>query len=142
MAGGSTDAAAVLNALARVFPAAVSTDELLSMAARIGADVPFCMAGGTQLCEGIGDILTSVPSLCGLPLLFIKPHCSISTPWAFSVFDSLTSANKVCPEENAALQRFLMPRAGMDPIQRVIDAAPYLNNDLEDVADREYPILS
>jgi len=142
MAGGSTDAAAVLNALARVFPAAVSTDELLSMAARIGADVPFCMAGGTQLCEGIGDILTSVPSLCGLPLLFIKPQCSISTPWAFSVFDSLTSANKVCPEENAALQRFLMPRAGMDPIQRVIDAAPYLNNDLEDVADREYPILS
>ena len=142
MAGGSTDAAAVLNALARVFPAAVSTDELLSMAARIGADVPFCMAGGTQLCEGIGDILTSVPSLCGLPLLFIKPHCSISTPWAFSVFDNLTPANKVCPEENAALQRFLMPRAGMDPIQRVIDAAPYLNNDLEDVADREYPILS
>ena len=142
MAGGSTDAAAVLNALARVFPAAASADELLSMAARIGADVPFCMAGGTQLCEGIGDILTSVPSLCGLPLLFIKPQCSISTPWAFSVFDSLTSANKVCPAENAALQRFLMPRAGMDPIQRVIDAAPYLNNDLEDVADREYPILS
>lgn len=142
MAGGSADAAAVLNALVRVFPAAASTDELLSMAARIGADVPFCMAGGTQLCEGIGDILTSVPSLSGLPLLFIKPKCSISTPWAFSVFDSLTSANKACPEENAALQRFLMPRAGMDPIQRVIDAAPFLHNDLEDVADREYPILS
>jgi len=142
MAGGSTDAAAVLNALARAFPAAASTDELLSMAARIGADVPFCLAGGTQLCEGIGDILTSVPSLCGLPLLFIKPKCSISTPWAFSVFDNMDLANRDCPEWNAAMHRFLVPHAGIDPIRRVIDAAPFLYNDLEDVADREYPILS
>ncbi|MEI8200264.1 MAG: 4-(cytidine 5'-diphospho)-2-C-methyl-D-erythritol kinase [Eubacteriales bacterium] len=142
MAGGSTDAAAVLNALACAFPAAANTDVLLSMAARIGADVPFCMAGGTQLCEGIGDILTPVPSLCGLPLLFIKPKCSISTPWAFSVFDSLDLANKDCPEANAAIQRLLVPRPGTDPIQRITDAAPFLCNDLEYVADREYPILS
>ena len=142
MAGGSTDAAAVLGALARIFPGTVSTDELLSIAARIGADVPFCMAGGTQLCEGIGDILTSVPSLKGIPLLFIKPQYSISTPWAFSVFDNLPSAGKGRAEADAVLHRVLLSPNGMSPMQRVIEAAPFLYNDLEGAADREYPILS
>jgi len=142
MAGGSADAAAVLRALARVFPAAASEGDLLDMAARIGADVPFCMEGGTQLCEGIGDILTSVPSLRGLPLLFIKPKCSISTPWAFSMFDNLPPVSKGRDEKDEALQKFLLSQAGMDPVQRVINAAPFLYNDLEDVADRDYPILS
>lgn len=142
MAGGSTDAAAVLRALARIFPAAANTDDLLNMAARIGADVPFCMEGGSQLCEGIGDVLTSVPSLRGLPLLFIKPKCSISTPWAFSMFDNLSPVNKGHTGQDEALHRFLLSRDETDPVQRVINAAPFLYNDLEDVADRDYPILS
>lgn len=142
MAGGSTDAAAVLDALARVFPGTMSTDELLAIAARIGADVPFCMAGGTQLCEGIGDILTSVPALRGIPLLFIKPKCSIPTPWAFSVFDNLPSAGRNRAEEDAELQHALLSPSGMNPIQRVIDAAPFLYNDLEAAADGEFPVLS
>jgi len=142
MAGGSTDAAAVLRALARIFPGTVNADELLSIAARIGADVPFCMAGGTQLCEGIGDILIPVPSLRGIPLLFIKPRCSIPTPWAFSVFDNLPPAGKVRAEWDAMLHRSLLSANEMNPIQRVMDAAPFLYNDLEDVADREYPVLS
>lgn len=142
MAGGSTDAAAVLNALARVFPGAADKDTLLSMAARIGADVPFCMDGGTQLCEGIGDRLTPVMPLEGLPLLFIKPRCSVSTPWAFNAYDNLPVIESKNTDREDAISKFLYPAAGKSPLVRVREAAPYLYNDLERVAEREYPILS
>lgn len=142
MAGGSTDAAAVLNALSHIFPGAASADDLLSMAGFIGADVPFCMKGGTQLCEGIGDILTPVLHMQGLPMLFIKPLCSIPTPWAFSAYDSLPRVAGDCKERDAALERFLCPPDGMSPLQRVRDAAPFLFNDLERVAEREYPVIA
>jgi len=142
MAGGSTDAAAVLNALSHIFPGAASAGDLLSMAGFIGADVPFCMTGGTQLCEGIGDILTPVSHLQGLPMLFIKPLCSIPTPWAFSVYDSLPQVAGDFQERDAALKRFLHPLVGTSPLQRVTDAAPFLFNDLERVAERQYPVIA
>ena len=142
MGGGSTDAAAVLNALASIFPGAASKGDLLSMAARIGADVPFCIDGGTQLCEGIGDVLTPIMPLKGLWLLFIKPKCSIPTPWAFTVYDSLPCAGPGLPEREEALKRLLYPAQGTDTLERVRNAAPYLYNDLERVAENEYPVLS
>ena len=142
MGGGSTDAAAVLTALARIFPGTADAGELLSMAARIGADVPFCMSGGTQLCEGIGDILTPVSPLKGLPLLFIKPKCSVSTPWAFSVFDTLPQLNSCFPERDEALRKLMNPPSGADALERIKAAAPYLYNDLERVAEQEYPVLA
>ena len=142
MAGGSADAAAVLNALSHIFPGAASADDLLSMAGHIGADVPFCMSGGTQLCEGIGDVLTPVSHLQGLPLLLIKPLCSIPTPWAFSVYDSLPGVAVDTRERDEALSRFLNPPAGTSPLQRITEAAPFLFNDLERAAEREYPVIA
>lgn len=142
MGGGSADAAAVLTALNRIFPGAADPQELLSMASRIGADVPFCMSGGTQFCEGIGDILTPVTPLKGLPLLFIKPNCSVSTPWAFSVFDSLPQIQSDAQKRDEAMRKLMYPASDADALTRMKAAAPFLYNDLERVAEREYPVLA
>lgn len=143
MGGGSADAAAVLNGLADIFPCAVPRADLMAIAAGIGADVPFCMDGGTQVCEGIGDILHPAEPLKGLPLLFIKPRCSISTPWAFGEFDRLTgeSSDAGRPADGVP-DRFLAPPAGTDPLERLKAAAPFLENDLESVADSRFPELA
>ena len=145
MGGGSADAAAVLGALSRVFPDFANKDQLLSMAGKIGADVPFCMAGGTQLCEGIGDILSPIAPLAGIPLLFIKPICSISTPKAFSLFDSMAVSEDKLSEKiqrEDAMQRLLCPPNGLDSLLRIKEAAPFLYNDMEIAAEHEYPVLS
>ena len=141
MAGGSTDAAAVLGAMTRFFPGVVSRSELFAIAAQIGADVPFCMDGGTQLCEGIGEVLTPVAPLGGLSLLFIKPGCSVSTPWAFSIYDKLPAEKADRSKRDEAINRFLYPSADTGALLRVRTAAPYLYNDLEKVAEQKYPIL-
>ena len=158
MGGGSADAAAVLNALAGIFPDAVSREDLMTIAAGIGADVPFCMDGGTQLCEGIGDVLKPAEPLKGLLLLFIKPRCSISTPWAFGEFDRLSEKPVRFAEESPdrsagtkaeadrreaeALDRFIGAPAGSDPLKRLLAAARWLENDLESVAEGRYSELA
>jgi 4-diphosphocytidyl-2-C-methyl-D-erythritol kinase len=83
LAGGSTDAAATLLALSRLLPGAVSSARLPGIAVATGADVPFCLFGGTALCEGIGEILTPLPAFEGVPLLLLKGPFGISTPAAF-----------------------------------------------------------
>ncbi len=83
LAGGSTDAAATILALARLLPGAVSSARLPGIAVATGADVPFCLFGGTSLCEGIGEILTPLPAFEGVPLLLLKGPFGVSTPAAF-----------------------------------------------------------
>lgn len=83
LAGGSADAAATLVAISRLAPGAVSPADLAEIAVATGADVPFCLFGGTALCEGIGEILTPLPALDGVPLLLLKPPFGVSTPAAF-----------------------------------------------------------
>ncbi|HBP39209.1 MAG TPA: 4-(cytidine 5'-diphospho)-2-C-methyl-D-erythritol kinase [Clostridiales bacterium] len=84
LAGGSADAAAVLYGLDRLLPDRLSRPRLFELAARIGADVPFCLQGGTVLCEGIGEKLTILPPLGRFPVLLCKPDFGLSTPWVFS----------------------------------------------------------
>ena len=89
MAGGSTDAAAVLMALNRLFGGALSGEKLLEAAAELGSDIPFCIKGKTFLCEGRGEILT--PLECGkrLLLLIVPSSENVSTPWAYSRLDEV-----------------------------------------------------
>lgn len=84
LAGGSSDAAAVLLGLSELTGNPLSSVQLHQIATSIGADVPFCYQGGTVLCEGIGEILTPVAAFTPIPLLLIKPDFGISTPWSFS----------------------------------------------------------
>ena len=86
MAGGSADAAAVLFALNQMYPERLSLQTLFDLAATIGADVPFCLQGGTVLCEGIGEMLTPLQPWENVWVLLCKPAFGIRTPWVFSQF--------------------------------------------------------
>ncbi len=87
MAGGSTDAAAVLSALNKLFGGALSTEELYTVAASLGSDVPFCLMGKTALCEGRGEILSPLDNRARLLLLIVPSTENVSTPWAYSRLD-------------------------------------------------------
>lgn len=89
LGGGSADAAAMLRLLNRRFDSALDKEKMIALAARLGADVPFCLTGGTCRCEGIGDILTPVVARPDYTVLVAKNGEGISTAEAFHMLDEL-----------------------------------------------------
>ncbi len=88
LAGGSSDAAAVLRGVNRLFDLKLSNGELMELGLKLGADVPYCIEGGTKLSEGIGEILSTVdPVPARLPVLLIKPDRSVSTKEVYEAYD-------------------------------------------------------
>ncbi|MBQ2819712.1 MAG: 4-(cytidine 5'-diphospho)-2-C-methyl-D-erythritol kinase [Clostridia bacterium] len=87
MAGGSADAAAVLNLLNILYGMPLSAEELSDVALKVGADVPFCLEGGTMLAEGKGEKLTPLPKLAKCFFVVVKPFFSVSTKDAYKMFD-------------------------------------------------------
>ena len=83
MAGGSTDAAAVFHGLNELFGLSMSLEDMKRLGVRIGADVPYCIMGGTALSEGIGEILTPLPAPPNASLLIAKPDISVSTKYVY-----------------------------------------------------------
>ena len=79
MAGGSTDAAAMLYAMNQLYDLGLSRRELMKRGVQIGADVPYCLMRGTALAEGIGEKLTALPPMPKCPVLIAKPAISVST---------------------------------------------------------------
>lgn len=88
LAGGSADGAAVLAALNRLHGTELSDDALCRIGASFGADVPFCLTGGTRLALNIGDVLAPLPALENVTLVLAKPDCSVSTKEAYDACDS------------------------------------------------------
>ena len=89
MAGGSTDAAAALRAVRDLFVPQVSDGELQKIGVTLGADIPYCVTGGTQLSEGIGEVLTVLPDAPQCGLVIIKPPVGVSTAEVYKRYDSL-----------------------------------------------------
>lgn len=90
LGGGSADAAAVLRGMNILFGTRLSVSELRQIGATLGADVPFCITGGTARCRGIGDVLTPV---YGIPRMFVvvaKGKSGLSTPSVYSMLDRHT----------------------------------------------------
>ncbi len=83
MAGGSTDAAAVFHGMNELFGLSMSLDDMKKLGVRIGADVPYCIMGGSALSEGIGEILTPLPAPPEAHLLIAKPDINVSTGFVF-----------------------------------------------------------
>ena len=105
LGSASADAAGVLAACNALFGAPVPHQRLLEMAAKIGADVPFCLTGGTRLAEGIGDVLTPLPDCPDCALLLLHPGEGVSTPEAYRRFDALQNpAQPAASPMLAALQ--------------------------------------
>ena len=87
LAGGSADGAAVISALNILYKTGLSEKELCKTGVKIGADVPFCIVGGTKLAQGIGEVLSDVKPLRRCYIVLIKPDFGVNTKNAFAQFD-------------------------------------------------------
>ncbi|MBQ9229500.1 MAG: 4-(cytidine 5'-diphospho)-2-C-methyl-D-erythritol kinase [Eubacterium sp.] len=87
LAGGSADGAAVLTALNEIYGTGLTARELCATGVKIGADVPFCLTGGTLLSQGIGEILSPVKPLRRCYIVLAKPDQGVNTGAAFAQFD-------------------------------------------------------
>lgn len=131
MAGGSADAAAVLRALNRLYGAPLTPDELETLAARVGSDVPFCVRGGTALATGRGEKLEALPALPACKFVVCKPDFSISTP---ELFRKLDQTGLRCHPDTAGILAALHD-GELEPIAR------RMYNVFEEVDDRRLRIV-
>lgn len=94
LAGGSTDAAAVLTLLDELYDTHLGEKKLMEIGLKLGADVPFCISGGTMLAEGIGEVLTRLPDAPQTHIVLCKPPIAVSTPAVYRAIDSVEIARR------------------------------------------------
>ena len=99
LAGGSADAAAVLRALNEHFGAPLSIGALAEVGGQIGSDIPFCVIGGTCMCEGRGERLRKLPNMPECVFVVCKPEFGVSTPALYKKIDSVAIPRR--PDNNA-----------------------------------------
>jgi 4-diphosphocytidyl-2-C-methyl-D-erythritol kinase len=87
LAGGSTNGAAVLKAMRDIFKYNISDKDLMDLGLKIGADIPYCIAGGTALCEGIGEKIKQLKPFKEKILVLVKPNFGVSTKEVYKNFD-------------------------------------------------------
>lgn len=131
MAGGSSDAAAVLFGMNQLFQLGLSKKELMERGLKIGADVPYCIMRGTALAEGIGEILTELPPPPKCHVLIAKPGISVSTKFVYENLhvDQLKRHPDIDGLIHAMKNQDLYGMAGK------------MENVLETVTTREYPVI-
>lgn len=131
LAGGSSDAAAVLVAMNLLFDLRLGEEKLRELGLRLGADVPFCIMRGTALAEGVGEVLTPLPSLPACRVLIAKPDIHVSTK---EVFGQLRmTENIVHPDTDA--QTEAVRRGDLGGI------CSLCGNVLETVTASRYPVI-
>lgn len=132
LAGGSSNAAAVLKGLNRLYEANLSTRKLCEIGTALGADVPYCIIGGTRLAEGIGEKLSPLPMLPDCYIVLVKPSFSISTKWVYDNIDSCP--NIIHPPTDALIEA--LEKGDLYSV------CSNMGNVLEDVSIAHYPVLS
>lgn len=132
MAGGSTDAAAMLYGMNKMFGLGLSMQELKDRGVKIGADVPYCLMRGTALAEGIGEKLKSLPPMIKCPVLIAKPQISVSTKF---VYENLKLDGKA---NHPDIDRLIKDIKAKD-LQGVCD---HMGNILETVTIPNYPVIA
>ncbi len=98
LAGGSTDAAAVMRAIDELEGLHLRIEDLERVALPLGADIPYCIRGGLMLSEGIGEILTPLPELPKRYILLVKPDVDVSTGAVYKAYDSLAPEEITHPD--------------------------------------------
>jgi 4-diphosphocytidyl-2-C-methyl-D-erythritol kinase len=131
MAGGSSDAAAVLRAINRLEDAGLTTEELQELAVKIGADVPYCVVGGTMQAEGIGEKLSPLKSFADVPLLVAKPPEGVSTA---EVYHAMDEQETICHPDMKAICE-AVSNGDVDGL------AKHMGNVLMDVTLPKYPVV-
>lgn len=133
MAGGSSDAAAVLFGVNKMFRLGLTMGELMERGVKIGADVPYCLMRGTALAEGIGEKLTRLPSVPQCQVLIAKPPVNVSTKY---VYENL-HANDLRPEEHPDIDGMVEAIRSND----LYGIVKRFGNVLERVTLKEYPVI-
>ena len=131
LAGGSSDAAAVIRGLNTLYDLNLSVKEMCEIGAKIGSDVPFCIIGGTCLAQGRGEILTRLDDLDIFDVVLVKPHGEISTAWAYKTYDE--NISKVHPPTSEIIE--LLKEKNYDA------AFKKFSNVLEPVAIQKIPAI-
>jgi len=132
MAGGSTDAAAVLYGMNQMYGLKLSYRQLAKRGLMLGADVPYCLMRGTALAEGIGEKLTRLPAMPRCLVVVAKPAVSVSTKWVY---------------ENLHLDKHMV-HPDIDQLvasieqQNLKKMALHMGNILEEVTVKEYPVIT
>jgi len=131
MAGGSTDAAATFLGMNELFDCGASEEALRTLGVKVGADVPYCIMGGTALAEGIGEKLTKLPAPPQTYLLIAKPDISVSTKYVYEHLDEEGILHH--PDIDGMIQAIVQ--------QNLKGITDRLENVLENVTVKKYPII-
>ena len=131
MAGGSSNAAAVLYGMNRLFSLGLTEKELMERGVTLGADVPYCILRGTVLAEGIGEILTPLPPMPRCQILLAKPPVNVSTRMVYEKLDACQIVNH--PDIDGLIR-------GLQD-QDLGKVASSMGNVLEEVTIGEYPVI-
>ena len=131
LAGGSGNCAAVLCAMNKLFNANLATDELCKIGAEMGADVPYCILGGTRLAQGIGEILTPLPQMKKTTVLLVKPPINVSTAAIYEQIDSVPL--KKHPDNGAMISALKNGDINL--------VAANLCNVMENVTENMHPVI-
>lgn len=131
MAGGSTDAAAMLIGVNRLFSLGLTKRQLMERGVQIGADVPYCIMRGTALAEGIGEELSPLPPMVKCPVLIAKPSISVSTKFVYQnlKLDDTT----IHPDIDRLIEDI--------KAKNLHDIAAHMGNVLETVTIPNYPVI-
>lgn len=131
MAGGSTDAAAMLFGMNRLFSLGLTKRQLMERGVQIGADVPYCIMRGTALAEGIGEELSPLAPMVKCPVLIAKPSISVSTKFVYQnlKLDDTT----IHPDIDLLIEDI--------KAKNLHDIAAHMGNVLETVTIPNYPVI-
>lgn len=131
MAGGSSDGAAILHGLNRMFELGLSKEDLMKRGVELGADVPYCIMRGTALAEGIGEILTPLPKIPKCFALIAKPPIIVSTKTVYEKLDALEIVDH--PDIDGII-------AGLEE-GNLEQICACMGNVLEKVTIEDYPVI-
>ena len=131
MAGGSTDAAATLKGMNRLFDLGCTLKDLMELGVKIGADVPYCVMGGTALAEGIGEKLTPLAPAPDCYVLVAKPDINVSTKYVYEHLDAQEIRKH--PDIDGMVEAI-----AEESLQGILDR---MENVLETVTVSAYPII-
>ncbi len=133
MAGGSSDAAAVLFGVNRMFGLGLSREELMKRGVTLGADIPYCLMRGTALSEGIGEKLTALPPMPQCQVLIAKPGICVSTKTVYRALDEMELKPEQHPDIDGMIQSI---QEG-----NLVDVSGKFGNVLELVTGQRYPVI-
>ena len=132
MAGGSSDCATTLMGINQLFELGLSKEELMERGVKLGADVPYCVLGGTAIARGIGEVLTPHPAPSDCHVIIAKTPVSVSTAYVYGHIKPLEITKR--PDIEAMAQSI---KDG--DLKKM---ASLIYNVMEDVTVGEYPIIS